>query len=397
MTAPRYIGIDIHKKHFTVTAVDDQQRELLAPKKIAVQQFTAWAHEHLKSTDQVAIEATINSWAVHDQLCPLVDHVAVANTNKLKMITSSSKKTDPHDARILAKLLAVQLLPTIWVPPQSVRELRSITKHRTQLIEQRGSAQNRLHNLLHRHNLSLPDGVPFKNANEAWWQGLPLSNIEQLQLHHYWKTMQLLNQQIAETEAEIAQLSASECWLYPMTFLVQLSGVGLHTGMRILAAIGEIERFPSAQKLVGYSGLGARVRATGNTYYTGKISKQGRRELRTALIASAWVAVRWSDHWRSVFSELVPRIGKQKAIVSIARRLLVAIWHVLTKKEVDRHEDPHAIARSMMTWCSSHHLARSKGLHRLEFVRQRLDVLGILDQVSSFRANGRTHFLTVNP
>jgi transposase len=276
-----------------------------------------------------------------------------------------------------------------------VRELRSITHHRTQLVEQRGSAQNRLHNLLHRHNLSLPDGDPFKNANEAWWQELPLSKIEQLQVRHYWEVMHLLNQQIAETEAEIAQLSASECWLKSMTFLIQLSGVGLYTGMRILAAIGEIERFPSAQKLVGYAGLGARVRATGNTYHTGKISKQGRRELRTALIASAWVAVRWSDHWRSIFSELAQRIGKHKAIVSIARRLLIVIWHVLTKKEADRYADPHAIARSMMTWCSSHHLARSKGLHRLEFVRQRLDVLGILDQVSSFRANGRTHYLTI--
>jgi hypothetical protein len=132
-------------------------------------------------------------------------------------------------------------------------------------------------------------------------------------------------------------------------------------------------------------------------YYTGKISKQGRRELRAALVASAWVAVRWSDHWRSVFSELASRIGKQKAIVSIARRMWIVIWHVLTKKEVDRHADPQAIARSMMTWCSAHHLARSKGLHRLEFVRQRLDQLGILEQVSSFRANSRAHYLTINP
>lgn len=395
MTAPRYVGIDIHKRHFTVAAVDDQQHELLAPQKVTMERFAEWSRKHLKPTDYVAMEATTNSWAVHDQLSPLVDQVVVANTTKLKMITSSSKKTDPHDARVLAKLSAAQLLPTIWVPPPSVRELRRITKHRSQLIEQRGAAQNRLHNLLHRHNLSLPDGNPFQEGKEAWWQDLPLSAVEQLQVRHYWATLHVLNQQIAETEAEIAQLSASEDWLSPMTFLIQLSGVGLYTGMRILAAIGEIERFPSAQKLVGYAGLGARVRATGNTYYTGKISKQGRRELRAALIASAWVAVRWSDHWRSVFSELAPRIGKQKAIVSIARRLLIVIWHVLSKKELDHHADPQAIARSMMTWCSAHHLARSKGLHRLEFVRQRLDVLGLLDQVPSFRANGRTHYLAL--
>jgi transposase len=183
----------------------------------------------------------------------------------------------------------------------------------------------------------------------------------------------------------------------PMTFLIQLTGVGLYTGMSILGAIGEIERFSSARKLVGYAGLGTRVHATGDTYHTGKITKKGRRELRTALIASAWVAVRWSDHWRSVFSNLAKRIGKQKAITSIARRLLIVIWHVLTKREVDHHADPCAVARSIMTWCSYHQLARSNGMRRIEFVRQRLMVIGILDQVPSFRANGRTHFLTTNP
>lgn len=80
-----------------------------------------------------------------------------------------------------------------------------------------------------------------------------------------------------------------------MTLLMQLPGIGLYTGMTILAAIGDISRFPSPQQLVGYAGLGARVRASGESYRTGKISKRGRRELRFALIASAWVAVRWSD------------------------------------------------------------------------------------------------------
>ena len=218
-----------------------------------------------------------------------------------------------------------------------------------------------------------------------------------MQVRHYWETMLSLNQQIAETEAVIAQLSASERWLEPMTFLVQLTVVGLYTGMSILAANGEIERFSSARKLVGYVSLGARVQAIGDAYYSGKISKQGRRELRTAMIPSAWVVVRWSDYWRSVFSNLTKRLGKQKKIKSIACRLLIVIRHVLTKREVDRHDDPRAVARSMMAWCSYHQLARSNGLLRVEFVNQRLKVIGILDQVPSFLANGRTLFLTSNP
>jgi hypothetical protein len=110
-----------------------------------------------------------------------------------------------------------------------------------------------------------------------------------------------------------------------------------------------------------------RGRCLSDTYRTGHISKQGRREVRTALIACAWAAVRFSAHWSAVFHSLANRIGKQKAITAVARKLLVAIWHILTNREIDRHADVQAIARSFMRWSELHHLARSQGLRRLQF------------------------------
>src|SRR6516225_5945119 len=98
--------------------------------------------------------------------------------------------------------------------------------------------------------------------------------------------------------------------------------------MTILAAIGEISRFPSPQKLVGYSGLGASVHASGQTHHTGPITKQGRRELRTVLVEAAWSAVEHHPFWKAEFARLVPALGKGKAIVAIARKLLVVVWHV---------------------------------------------------------------------
>jgi transposase len=282
-------------------------------------------------------------------------------------------------------------LPTVWVPPQPVRELRALTSHRAQLISEKSALKNRLHNLLHRHNLPQPSGSAFKAANEGWWQALPLSAVERLQVRHSWLSIHHLDALIQETEAQIAQLSVTAPWNDRMPFLLQLPGVGLYTGMTILAAIGQIERFASPQQLVGYAGLGARVRASADVQRTGKISKQGRGELRTALVACAWSAVHWSPYWRSLFQSLSHRLGKPKAITAIARKLLVVIWHVLTKRELDRHANPAAIARSFMTWSSQHHLARSLATHRLDFVKQRLAALGILDQVASFRANGRIH------
>ena len=394
MKTSRFVGIDIHKRHVVIAAVDQQQNVLLTPQKISNQRFNMWAHNHLKPSDQVAIEATTNSWTFHDQLEPLVNCVLVANSYKLKLITASSCKTDKHDAMVLAKLSAANLLPTVWVPPPPVRELRNITHHRWQLIQERTTAKNCLHAILHQHNILVPTGNPFLASQEEWWQNLALSPVEKLQIKHYWLTIHHCRELIQETEAALAQLSVSEDWCENLTFLIQLPGIGLYTGMTILAAIGDIQRFPSPRKLSGYAGLGARVRASGNVVRTGKITKQGRKELRTALIATAWVAVRFSEFWQSRFQALAKRIGTNKAITAIARKILVVIWHVLTKRQADRFADAQAVARSLLTWCSLHHLARSQGVRRIDFVQQRLDQLGLLPQVSSFRANGRTYQLS---
>lgn len=394
MSKVRFVGLDVHKRQVTVAAVNTQQEVVIKPQKVPVDHFAAWVEANLQANDQVALEATTNTWTFYDQLCGQVAAVVVANSSKIKLISSSASKTDKQDALVLAKLLAAHLLPTVWVPPQPVRELRLLTQHRAQLIHQRNALKNQLHAILHRHNLNPPpDGSPFAPVQEAWWSTLPLTPTEHLQVRHCWLTFRHLTSLLNETEALIARLSVAPVWNDPMTRLIQIPGVGLYTGMTILAAIGEISRFPSAQQLVGYAGLGARVHDSGDTHRSGKVSKQGRRELRTALIACAWSAVRWSTYWQQQFQRLAQRIGRYKAITAIARKLLVTIWHVLTKRQPDRHADPPAVARSLMTWASLHHLAHSLDVHRLVFVRQRLELLGLLPLVTSFRANGRSHFL----
>jgi transposase len=391
----RYIGLDIHKRQVVAAGVDQQQNELLKPVKIKIKNFPTWAQENLSVNDSVALEATINSWKIHDDLQDIVAEVLVANSYKIKLISSSATKTDRHDALVLAKLLAANLLPTVWVPPERVRELRELTRYRSKLVGERNKLKSQLHNILHKKNLALPVGGPFTEKNELWWGDLPLNEVEKMQIGHHWQSIHQFDKQVSETEALIVQQSASDYWSEMMTFIMQIPGIGVYTGMTILAAIGDIERFPTPSQLVGYAGVGARVRASGDWLQTGKISKQGRRELRTALVNSAWVAVRFSNHWRHQFEKPAVRIGKKKAITAIARKLLVVIWHVLTKKEADKQADVQAVARSFFRWASEHGLARSQGIHRHEFVRARLKILGLLEEVKPFQANGRLHDLAI--
>jgi len=387
----RHIGMDIHKEQIVVVGVNQQQEVILPIKQFSTRIFSSWAILNLRAGDQVVFEATSNTWWFYDRLkaLPFEIDVRVANAHKIKLISSSRTKTDKHDALVLAKLLAANLIPAVWVPPVHVRELRRLVAHHRHLIRDRSAAKNRLHSILHRHNLSLPDGNPFHSENQAWWEGLSMSSIEKLCMRHDLQFLQQLDGWIAEVEAEIAHLSVQGPWQEQVAFVMQLPGIGLQSAMTILSAIGEIERFPTAKQLIGYSGLGASVFSSGNTHHTGGITKQGRRELRLVLVECAWSAVRCSSHWQQQYHQYTQRMDKNKAICIIARKMLVSIWHVLTKRQADCFADPQAIGRSFFNWAARHKLALSKGLSRAEFVWQELDRIGLGQNMTEFRYNDR--------
>ena len=152
------------------------------------------------------------------------------------------------------------------------------------------------------------------------------SSREQLRVRQDLVLLETLDPLIAEAEAQVGQLSMDEPWSKQVPFLLQLPGVGMLSAMTILSAIGDITRFPSAKHLVGYAGLLARIHASGQVQRSGGKPGEGRNELRTALVEAAWIAVEYHAHWKGLFERLSARIGKHKAIVAIARKLLVAVW-----------------------------------------------------------------------
>ena len=389
----RFVALDLHKSYIVVGAGDRQQLVVLHPRRVPMVRFEGWAKKQLHSTDTVVLEAGSNAWFVHDLLEPLVDQVLVVHSYHVKLIGASMVKTDKIDTLVLARLLAVNILPAIWVPPPHVRQLRALVSHRRRLVKQRTAAKNRLHGVLHRHNITPSVGSLFSDANREWWRSLPVPSPERLRARQDLSIIDHLNSLMVEVEDELSQLSRSEHWADQVPRLIQLPGIGLLSAMTILSAIGDVTRFPTAKKLVGYSGLGARIHASGQTRRTGSITKQGRRELRTVMVESAWTAVRTHPHWRTRFAHLRKRIGPQKAIVAIARKLLVVVWNVLNKLEVDRQADVEAVARSFMTWGARHGLATGLGMSRTEFVRQELDRLGVGYDLDAFKYCGRTYSL----
>ena len=133
-SAIRYIALDIHKHYSVVAGVNRDGEEILCPCRVEHLDLEEWLLKHLMQTDRVVIESTTNAWHVYDLLEPLVAEVQVANPIKVKQIACARVKTDKKDTLILARLLAANLVPTVWVPPKHVRELRQLISQRRRLV-----------------------------------------------------------------------------------------------------------------------------------------------------------------------------------------------------------------------------------------------------------------------
>ena len=373
----RYIALDIHKKYCVIAGVDREGRVLLQAVRVEHADLEGWLTKNLHSTDQVVLESTTNAWHVYDLLVPLVERVVVANPIKVKQIAQARVKTDIRDTLILARLLAANLVPEVWVPPAHVRELRQLLSQRRQLVETHTQIVNRMHSVAHRHHLQHERGKRFNEKNTAWQRDKRLSRIEQFQLELEMENRTYIEKQIGRIGKEVAKMSHQKPWAQDMTYLMQLPGFGVITGMTVLAAIGEIQRFESTRHLASYSGLTPGLEQSGTKYREKGITKEGRRELRWAMVEVAQRAVKSDPHWKQRFQEMLRRMHRNQAIVAIARRLLELVWHVLTRRQPYRHFSHERIAYKYLTWAWQMDEAARDGLTRQQFARYYLMRLGV--------------------
>lgn len=374
--AVRYIGLDVHKHYITVGGMNAQQEIVLRPRDVAMERFKRWAQENLRETDEVVLEATTNTWDVYDTVMPVVKRVVVAHPAEVKQIANARVKTDNQDVIRLLRLLIADLVPEGWVPPVEVRELRAMISYRWRLVKMATAIQNRMHSLLHRHNIQASEGKIDTGENREWWEKLKLSELETLRLKQELKALRMVREHILEVEKELGRLSTSERWGRQAVCVMQLPGVGVIVTMTILSAIGDIRRFESPKKLVGYAGLGAGVHDSGQKHREKGITKVGRKELRWALVEAAWQAVRSNPRWRAQYDELSKRKHPNQAIVAIARKLLVTLWYLLNNQTTYNHSSDEDLAYKMLTWAWHMDKSALRGMTNQQFAKYGLLQLG---------------------
>ncbi len=379
----RYMALDIHREYILVGAQNEEQDWVLTPRRVSTEKFPEWAKKNIRRGDIVVLETTTNVWTTYDIVAPLASRVLVANAAEVGEIANARVKTDKEDVKRLLKLLIGGIVPEVWVPPMHVRELRAFTSYRGRLVKTSTMIRNRLQSLLHKHNLMLSEAGLL---DQAWWEAQKnISTLEKMQIRQELALLQEVEKLKGPVDEELQRQSTSSTWGKPALQIMQLPGVGFVVAMTVLAAIGDILRFENAKQLVGYAGLGAGVHDRGKTHKEKKITKKGRRELRWAMVEAAWRAIRMSPFWKAEYEKHLRRLRKpNQAIVVIARKLLVALWHVLSQAETDIHASEEDLAYKMLllSWSLSQDVRL--GLTYKQFAKHALMKLGVETDITRF-------------
>ena len=326
----RVIGMDIHRTFGEVVFWEDGRLRSEGRIDMTRSGLEGFGRT-LRADDEVVIEATGNAMAVVRVLGPYVARVIVANPLQVKAIAHARIKTDKIDAGVLASLRAADFLPEIWLPDVETERLRRLVARRDQVVRHRTRIKNEVHSILHAHLIPrCPHAELFGRLGRAWLGRQPLPADELAAIDRHLRELDRLGEDLTVLDREVAQAAIGDPGVKR---LLTISGINLTVAVGLMAAIGDVSRFASPQKLVSYLGLNPRVRQSGlGLAQYGRISKQGRAHARAMLVEAAWAAAKAPGPLRAFFLRIRARRGLQIAAVATARKLAVLCWHLLTKE-----------------------------------------------------------------
>jgi transposase len=282
---------------------------------------------------RAAIESMNGARFVHDQLELAGWEVLIADAAKARGIAPLACKTDRIDARVLAELSRRALVPEIWLPDPAVRAERERARWRLHLVRHRVALKNRIHATLIAFGKPCPVSDLFGAAGRDVLARLDLPDPWAADMAMALELIDELDGRIAGCEAELRRLGAGHPYV---SLLTTVPGVAWVLGYTIASEIGDVGRFASPSKLVGYTGLCPRVYQSGASDRRGRLAKNGPTYLRWALVEAATHACRhpaFADRYQRTKTRLGRQRGAKIARVEVARRIAEATWHMLTRNQ----------------------------------------------------------------
>jgi transposase len=366
VVVPTCCGIDVHKKTLTACllqtgASGDAVSALrtYATTTGSLHELARWLGQ--SGCRQVALESTGVYWKpVFNVLEAAGLEVVLVNAQHVKNVPG--RKTDAGDAEWLATLLRVGLLRASFVPPKEIRELRDLTRYRTQVIRQRAQECNRIQKLLEGSNIKLAsvasdilgasgrdmlralgEGVDSPGALADLARGRLRDKLPQLEeaLQGVLSPTQrwLLREQlrkVEDVEAAVARLDAKIAELclpfaQALSLLDQIPGVSQRIAQVIVAEVGlDMGRFKTAAHLASWAGLCPGNRQSAGKSRGGKV-RPGDVWLRQALVEAGWAAARTKgSSLQATYHRVAGRRGAKRACLAVAHRILRMVHRLLS-------------------------------------------------------------------
>ena len=334
-----YIAFDSHKG-YTLAEREEVDSGRVVQERIEHRRgaIAAYLKEGEAGT-AVAVEATGNWYWIVGEIEEAGKVARLVHPRKAKLMMGMINKTDKLDVHGLNRLQRNQTLPTVWIPPADLRDLRELTRTRMVLSCQRARLKNRLQATLAKYGLAV-EGVSdvFGKAGRERMGKL----LKQLPAQTAWcgvmllEELDLIEKHLGEQEKRLKELlKVTE----EMKRLVSLPGVGLILCSVMALEIGQVSRFASGEHLASYAGTTPRVSSSGGKTRYGPLRGDVNRYLKWAYMEAANVVAlnhrRWSKesercrHVSALYERIKQRKGHAKAIGAVARHLAEASWHVL--------------------------------------------------------------------
>jgi transposase len=289
----------------------------------------------------VIIEACLLAGWVHDLCAEVGVRCLVANTaSEAWKFKHLKRKTDKDDALRLAQLYLLEQLPTVTLPPSTVRQWRSLIACRQALVGRRIAVQNRIRALFVGQGLPAPHGAKAWAATglagmASWAKPLPdcaadelWRGLLELSLTEYRQLCDLIDQ--TETKLDVIGKQHAD-----VVLLQTVPGLGPRTAETVAAYLQDAPRFRTGKQVSAYSGLVPRQHQSGEMDRRGRITKRGPALLRKMLVECAWCMIRYNAWARGIYQRLTGggQRRKKQAIVALARKILVRCWAMLRDRK----------------------------------------------------------------
>jgi transposase len=309
-----YVGLDVHARRSSLCILDSGGRRVKQIQVVGGWDRLLEEVAKLPRPFSVAFEAGCGYGHLHGRLGALAERVVVGHPGQMRLIFRSKRKFDRVDWEKIAKLLYLDAMPAVHVPPADVRGWRALINYRRRLVERRAGVKARVRALLREHGLAAPRGL-FSNKGLAWLAAQDLEPGAGLRREMMLEELAELTAKVGRAERELRKVADG----HPgVALLMTIPGVGIRTAEAVVAWLDDVRRFRRVRQAGAYFGLVPCQDASAGRNRLGHITRDGPATVRKLLCESAWQGVRRSPTVRAVFERVCGGKPDRRKVAAVA-------------------------------------------------------------------------------